>query len=280
MSGRHELEARVRAHYAREGLAERILAALAVRGVDPARPRPENLEGFEDMHAGGAEATESLIELLDPPRGARVLDVGSGLGGPARRLARTRGCRVVGVDLSPELVAAARALTERVGLADRVTFHVASALDLPFDSRSFDAAFTIHVAMNVEDKERFYCEIGRVLKPGTWFALYDLFRMTGEPDYPVPWADGPEQSFLVRVDELDRLLTRLGFEVVTIRNRTRHAAAAMAESARRAERADGETAPGSAALVMGARWREKLRHLAAALADGRLGAYAFLARRH
>ncbi len=280
MSRRYELESRIRQHYCREDLAGRILAALAARGFDPERLQPDDLAGFEDMHAGGREATESLMELLDPPAEAQVLDVGSGLGGPARYLARTRGCRVVGVDLVPELVEAARHLTERVGLGERVTFQVASALDLPFESRSFDAAYTIHVGMNIEDKERFYCEIGRVLKPGTWFALFDLFRLAGEPDYPVPWAEGPEQSFLIRVDELDRLLTRLGFEVVTIRNRTRQAAAAMQESARRAARADDGEAPGSAALVMGPRWREKVRHLAAALADGRLGAWEVLARRH
>ncbi len=276
---RHELEHRIRTHYARPDLAGRILAALEARGLDPKHLSPEDLAGFEDMHAGGRAATESVAGLLAPKPGSLVLDVGSGLGGPARYGARTFDCRVVGVDVTPELVEAARVLTERVGLAERVEFRVASALDLPFESRSFDAALTIHVGMNIADKERFYCEIGRVLKPDTFLAIYDLFHMGAEIDYPVPWAEEESASFLVRPDELDRLLTRLGFEVVVIRNRTRPAAEAMRESARRAARAGRDEEAGSAPLVMGPRWREKIANLAAALSEGRLGAYEFLVRR-
>ncbi|GBD41126.1 Demethylrebeccamycin-D-glucose O-methyltransferase [bacterium HR39] len=276
---RYELEHRIRTQYAREGLAARLLEALRARGRDPGRLSPEDLAGFEDMHAGGRAATESVAALLAPKPGSLVLDVGSGLGGPARYVARTFDCRVVGVDITPELVEAARVLTERVGLADRVEFRVASALDLPFESRSFDAAFTIHVGMNIADKERFYCEIGRVLKPDTWLVIYDLFHMGGEIDYPMPWAEDESASFLLRPDELDRLLTRLGYEVVSIRNRTRAAAEAMRESARRAARTGRDEEAGSPPLVMGPHWREKVANLASALSEGRLGAYEFLVRR-
>jgi len=276
---RYALEHRIRIQYARGDLAGRILAALQAHGKDPQHLSPEDLAGFEDMHAGGRAATESVAELLAPKSGSLVLDVGSGLGGPARHVARTFDCRVIGIDITPELVEAARVLTERVGLADRVEFRVASALDLPFESRSFDAAFTIHVGMNIADKERFYCEIGRVLRPNTFLVIYDLFHMGGEIDYPMPWAEDASVSFLLRPDELDRLLTRLGFEVVAIRDRTRPAAEAMRESARRALRVGRDEEAGSPPLVMGPRWREKVANLAAALAERRLGAYEFLVRR-
>ena len=118
-----------------------------------------------------------------------LLDVGSGIGGPARTFADAFGCRVTGVDLTEEFVEAANALTRRCGLSDRVSFRQASALALPFADASFDAATLIHVGMNIEDKAGLFAEVRRVLKPDARFGVYDIMRVAeGEIPYPMPWA--------------------------------------------------------------------------------------------
>src|SRR3546814_3455016 len=106
-----------------------------------------------------------------------LLDIGCGLGGAARHFARACGCTVTGVDLTPEYVAVAEALTRMVGQADRVAFRAGSALDLPFEAASFDAATLLHVGMNIPDKDRLCAEAARVLKPGGVFGVYDGMRV-------------------------------------------------------------------------------------------------------
>ncbi len=272
------MEERVAAHYAREDLATRLLALLEAQGRDPGRLRPEDLVGVEDMHVGGRQATERFAGALPLQPGMELLDIGSGLGGAARYLALAYGCRVTGIDLTASLVAAARVLSERVGMGDRVRFEEASALDLPFPDEIFDGAYTIHVGMNVADKPRFYGEAFRVVKPGGFFALYDVVRLMGDPDYPVPWAEVSETSHLATPETLESLLHEAGFEVRELIDRTEEGAGAMAESARRI--ADPEAAArASAPVVMGGDFRAKIANIAAALGERRLGAFEIHCRR-
>lgn len=271
-------EPAVRGHYGRGDLLARLLALLAASGRDPQRLEPEDLVGVEDMHVGGREATRSLAELLPLERRCHYLDIGSGLGGAARYLAQASASRVTGIDLTPELVTTATELTRRVGLAGRVRFVVASALALPFADGSFDGAWTIHVGMNIADKARFYAEAARVLRPGAFFAVYDLLRGAGEPDYPVPWATNPATSHLLAPDELTRTIEAAGFRLVAVRDRTEFARAFMQASRERTMHPDAGRLV-SARAVMGEDFREKIGNLAAALTDGRLLAFELLARR-
>ena len=143
-----------------------------------------------------------------------VLDAGSGIGGTSRHLASEHGCRVSGVDLTPGYVATAEALTEMTGLTEACDFRVGSVLDLPFGDGAFDGAVSFHVAMNIDDRERFYGEVARVLKPGAAFCIFDV--MQGETDalpYPVPWAETSLTSFLKTPDETRELLEGAGFRV-------------------------------------------------------------------
>ncbi len=273
------MERRVAEHYTRDDLATRLLALLEARGRDRDRLlRPEDLVGIEDMHVGGRAATERFAASLPLQPGMELLDIGAGLGGAARFLALAYGCRVTGIDLTEALVDTARALSERVGMGDRVRFERASALDLPFAAESFDGAYTIHVGMNVADKARFYAEARRVVKPGGFFALYDIVRLLGDPEYPVPWAETAATSHLVTPEQLENLLHEAGFEVREVIDRTGEGAAAMAESAHRL--ADPATAArASAPVVMGDTYRAKVENIAAALADRRLGAFEIHCRR-
>jgi SAM-dependent methyltransferase len=149
-----------------------------------------------------------------------LLDVGSGIGGPARTFAEAHDCRVTGVDLTPEFVQAADALTRRCGLSDRVSFREASALALPFAEASFDRATLIHVGMNIEDKAGLFAEVRRVLKPDARFGVYDIMRVSdAEIPYPMPWAATESTSFVEPPETYRRLLSAAGFEIESEANR-------------------------------------------------------------
>ena len=145
---------------------------------------------------------------------SRVLDLGCGIGGPARYLAATFGCTVTGVGLSPGFIDAATYVTARCALSDRVTFQVSDALHLPFEDGAFDAVFLQHVAMNVENRNALYTEVRRVLAPSGRFATYDVVLRGGDVVYPVPWARDASTSFLVRADETRAALANAGFQVL------------------------------------------------------------------
>jgi len=179
-------------------LPTRIANRLAAAGMGSGVLEWAQLAPLDQFHVGGLAATQEMARTMNFPDGATVLDVGSGLGGPARYLAAAHGCQVTGVDLSESFVEVARILTERCGLSERVSFVQGDALDLPFAEESFDAAWTQHVAMNIPDRQALYREIRRVVKPGGSLACYDIIEGNGEPlVFPVPWARTPETSFLL-----------------------------------------------------------------------------------
>jgi SAM-dependent methyltransferase len=208
-------ETAVADHYTVDCLGERILDALRRSGLDSDTVTPTDLAPVDEFHMGGRAATAHVIGMMDLPVAARVLDVGSGLGGVARYLAAECGYLATGIDLTPEFVRVARMLTERTGLTDRVDFRVGSALDLPWPMASFDAAVTFHVAMNIADRPRLYGEVARVVRPGGDFAIYDVMKGSSEGMvFPVPWAETAETSFLVTAAEMRTLLGEAGFEVM------------------------------------------------------------------
>jgi sarcosine/dimethylglycine N-methyltransferase len=209
----------VRDHYRATGLTERLRAALAVFGPEAQRLTTQQLAAVDQFHTRGLMATAELAKLAGITSGMAVLDVGSGVGGPARFLAATCGCRVTGVDLSAPFVDAARYLTERTGQAAQVSFQTGSALELPFDGGRFDAALLQHVAMNISDRPLLYREIRRVLKQGGRFATYDVVLGDGKSHddvhYPAPWARTPATSFLLPAEATREAIEAAGFRVVT-----------------------------------------------------------------
>ena len=135
-----KIENTVRDHYSVGDLEKNILHGLAATGKDLERLTTEDLSIFDEFHIGGREATEFAISKLSLTGDEHILDVGSGIGGAARTIAVHTRCKVSGIDLTPEYVSAAEMLTTMTGLEDKVGFQVASALSMPFDDATFDAA--------------------------------------------------------------------------------------------------------------------------------------------
>jgi ubiquinone/menaquinone biosynthesis C-methylase UbiE len=200
--------------YGDAGLGERILNGLRAHGVDTDNLTQEILAEVDHIHGGGYLNTAEHAELIGMGAGMHVLDIGCGIGGPARYYANAFGCRVTGIDLTPEYIDVATMLTESCGLTDRVDFKCANATDLPFDDASFDVAWSLNVTMNIEDRAGFYAEVRRVLKPGGKFGLSELGQGPGgDPYYPLAWARDASYSFLVSPDDLRAGLEAAGFRI-------------------------------------------------------------------
>ncbi len=211
----------VRAHYSGAELVDAVLRVLRERGVDTDQLRFEQLAQIDQLHAGFLPATRYLLGSLEVTASDRLLDVGCGVGGATRAAAADLGCTAVGVDLSPDFVAAAQDFTARVGLADRVTYAVTDGVRLPFDDDSFDVASMIHVGMNVPDKQALFGEVHRVLRPGGRFGVYEQMR-TGEGalTFPLPWALDATTSFVEDLAAYRSALQRAGFTVTSTEDRT------------------------------------------------------------
>lgn len=256
----------VRDHYRATGMTERLKAALTAFGPEDRQLTPQQLAPLDQFHTRGLAATAELAKLARITAGMSVLDVGSGVGGPARFLAATYGCQVTGVDLSGPFVEAARYLTERTGLSAQVSFQTGSALELPFDNGRFDIALLQHVAMNIADRARLYREIRRVLKSGGKFATFDVVSNGGEPHYPVPWARTPEISFLLTAAATREAIEAAGFRTLTWQDDTETAKAWIAQL-----RESGAPPSPNLGVVVGPDFPQLSANLGRNLIEDRLG---------
>jgi SAM-dependent methyltransferase len=257
---------KVREHYSATGLTGRIKSALATIAPEEQTLTVAQLAPLDQFHTRGIHATAELAGVAGLDPSTRVLDLGCGIGGPARYLAATFGCRVTGVDLSPAFIDAANYLTARCGLSDRITLLAGDALHLPFEDAAFDTVFLQHVAMNIEDRAALYAEVQRILAPGGRFVTYDLVLRDGDVIYPVPWARDASTSFLLGENDTRAALEQAAFKVVLWRDDTQAAVDWF-------ETAMAGPAPGglSLGLVMGPDYPVIARNLARNIRENRLG---------
>lgn len=172
-----------------------------------------DLAAMDELHIGGRKATLRLAAKADLSKTNTVLDIGSGIGGPARGLAANFECNVTGLDLTEEYCQIARLLTQTVGLENKVVFKQGNALDMPFAEKSFDTVWSQHCSMNIENKVLYYEEIFRVLEKEGRLIIHDTLAGSATPlDYPVPWANHPDLSFLDTQSEMQSILIKLGFK--------------------------------------------------------------------
>jgi sarcosine/dimethylglycine N-methyltransferase len=186
---------------------------LRAAGLDPGGGlSAEDLGALDHFHTGGRRATVELLQWAPIEEGQRVLDVGAGLGGPARLVASARGCRVVCLERSADYCAGAKLLNKLTGLDQRVEVHQGSALDMPFPEASFDVVWMQNVGMGIADKRRLYRDVHRVLKPGGMFVFQEVAAGdAGAPHFPLPWATDPADSHLVPVTGFRQELEDCGF---------------------------------------------------------------------
>ena len=256
-------------HYERPSLVEHLRAALAKSGLGEKRLSTRDLAQLDQFHSRGLAATVELAKTLAITEATCVVDIGSGLGGPSRYLAETYGCTVHGIDLSQSFVDAANFLAERSGLEDKVTYQRGNALSLPFSAGAFDVAWTQHVAMNIADRAALYRETSRVLRRGGHFAIFDVVAASEGPQhYPVPWARGPETSFLVTADEMRRVLESQGFRIASWTDCTEAGVTWFLD--REAERTRSSTPPLLAlGVIMGPEFSQAAVNLRRNLSEGR-----------
>lgn len=251
------------------GLLARVGALVEAMGDGP--KSAAQLAGLDQFHVGGLTATAEFARRIGIERGCRVLDAGCGLGGPARYLAETFGCQVIGVDLTPSYVAVANLLTERAGLQDRVLCQIGDVTELAFSDAQFDLVWTQHVAMNIRDRHALYASLRRILKPGGRLAFYDALAADAKPDvvYPTPWAESAETSTLLTEAETRAVLAECRFEVTRWDDVSTEAGEWLAQQ--RGAPAAGPAMPGGGAgLVVGPRIVEMAGNFFRNLAEGRL----------
>jgi ubiquinone/menaquinone biosynthesis C-methylase UbiE len=201
-------------YWEREGLLRAILDGLTAAGKNLDALTIEDLGPADHFHGGAKRATDRQARLAQLHPGMRVLDVGGGLGGPARTLAVEHGCQVTVVDLTESYVRTGEALSARLKLSDRVTHRVGNALELDVEPGTFDVVWTQNSGMNIADKERLYAGFARALRPGG-------LLVTGEPMagpvspivFPVMWARDASASFLRTPDDMRAVMERAGFRV-------------------------------------------------------------------
>lgn len=207
-------------HYFKEGLFEDIIERLKNQGIDLNSVQRNDIAGADEFHVRGAAVSKELAQEINL-NGQKVLDVGCGIGGPCRMLADEFDCTVTGIDLSAEFIRTAVGLSQLVNLDHKTKFVVGDAVHLPFEDDSFDVVWTQHVQMNIPDKNKYYSEIARVLKPRGLFLYYDIFKDNDEEvAYPMPWASSADQSFLVRSSEMHDIVKALGFKRATTTDQT------------------------------------------------------------
>jgi ubiquinone/menaquinone biosynthesis C-methylase UbiE len=255
-------------HYGISGILNSILEALEISGKELHTLKPDDLSPIDEFHTRGKESTVEIANLAQIQPYNTVLDVGCGLGGSARYIANQHGCSVVGIDLTDEYVDVANKLTEFVHLTDKVSFKQGSALELPFPSENFDIVWTEHTQMNIADKEKFYGEMGRVLKPQGRLVFHDVFLgTTSEPHYPTPWAEYDSLSSLCTQEEAKTAIQKSNLEIKDWKDKSEQSLEFFKEMIKKTEKSGPP--PLGFHLLMGKTAKTKLLNLARNLEEKR-----------
>jgi len=209
-------EEAINVQYGKSDLCKKVNAILDNRDIDIEKLSKDILAPIEELHLHGRAATMELANEVGLNEKMSVLDIGCGIGGPARTLASEFGCHITGIDLSKEYCNAAELINNKLGLNENIKIQQVNALDMPFDNAEFDVVFMQHVLMNIENKQQLFSQINRVLRPKGRFAHYTICAGSVVPiQFPVIWASNPDISFLLPPSELRQLISKNGFREIS-----------------------------------------------------------------
>ncbi len=266
-------------HYEQGRILDRIKEGLSALGKTPTTVTVEDLSPVDEFHIGGRQATEEFLDQLRLNASDHVLDIGCGIGGAARFTASRYGSTITGVDLTGEYIETGNTLCSWVGLSNQVTLLHESAVDMPFEDGSFDAAYMLHVGMNIEHKVALAAEINRVLKPGGYLGIFDVMRIgDGDLDFPLPWSSLPETSAVGTPDEYKKALAIAGFKLIAERNRRDFAMTFFADLRARMVGTEGPP-PLGLHILMGEKTSGKISNVVAHISENHIAPIELIAKK-
>lgn len=272
------MTASVQEHYGASDIVARILAAVPWSHGDGTVLTARQVFPFDQLHGRELLATQDHAARLNPTNDAHLLDIGSGVGGPARYFASTFGCRISGVDLTPDFILAANEISKLCNLDDLLVFVEADAAKLPFAADRFDHAYSFYVGMNLSDKPAVLRECFRVLKPAGRLLWTEVTEVAGAPHYPLPWARGAEGSHVQTRDTLVEVFATAGFEVLSVEDET-GAHLELARQMKISGKVPSAAQQQANQVVLGADFAERRKNYIQSLAEGRIASTLIEARK-
>lgn len=272
-------ELEVSTHYQHGSLIKVIEEGFNHQGKTPSDISLDDMSVIDEFHIGGRQASEEFLDQLQLQERSLVLDVGCGLGGPARFVASRFGCLVSGIDLTHEYVDTGNILSNWVGLHKKVVLQQGSAMALPFPDGQFDAAYMMHVGMNIVDKKSLFVEVFKVLKPDGIFGIYDVMQIgSGEMQYPAPWAASKNTSSLASPQDYQTGLKEAGFNILATRERGDFAIEFFENMKRRMAETNADPALGLHVL-MGDDAKTKVANVLQSIKEGSIAPVEIIAQR-
>jgi ubiquinone/menaquinone biosynthesis C-methylase UbiE len=177
----------------------------------------EDLFPIDQYHARGIAATVDLGKRMPIRENSKILDIGCGLGGPARYYSKEFKCFIEGIDITPSFIELGTEFNKLTDMSNQVHLNVGNGETLDFEDNFFDGAYSQHVTMNISNREKFFSEAYRVLKTHSFFAFTEHgLGPIGNPVYPLPWADNENMSYLLTPKKTISLLKDVGFYEIEI----------------------------------------------------------------